>query len=235
MPIQGGTINAVAGQSTQNFSPPCPWCPLFDTPSSSGSKALVRAGNVFGRGSIQSVNRNGAKTSWQIVAAHGTHAPNTPSNYGFNSFEFWGPVIDQALVFGGGSAVNASDMGPYIRGIYSQSDTLRRLVASTMLVPGGTGKFVFDWGGTNSPILAKNGFVIFGAQDANNKQGLYLVRQTGGAVRKIIAVGDSIGAGFTVGGLNVGRGGFDGKTLVFTVGYTNFQGVGLYSTKVVPP
>jgi hypothetical protein len=77
--------------------------------------------------------------------------------------------------------------------------------------------------------------VIFGAQDADNKQGLYAVRQTGGRIRKIIADGDPIGAGFTVAGLNVGRGSFDGETLVFTAGHANFQGAGFYSTKVVLP
>ncbi|MFL5259171.1 MAG: hypothetical protein ACJ8AS_05415 [Hyphomicrobiales bacterium] len=45
---------------------------------------------------------------------------------------------------------------------------------------------------------------------------------------------DAIGA-FTEAGLEVTRASFDGSTLVFFVGYANFQGAGFYTTQVVLP
>jgi hypothetical protein len=234
VPVAGGPVTAVARDSSKNFSPPCPYCPIFGSPSRKGPKVLLTAGNVFGHGSIQTVSRSGNNGSFAFVATHGMHAPRTPANHGFNRFEFWGPVIDQTLVFGGGSSVDANDIGPYIKGIYARGENLVRLADSNMAVPGGTGNFNFTWGGSKSPIVAGNGIVVFGAQDTDNKKGLYAVRQTGGRIRKIIAVGDPIG-GFTVEGLNIGKGAFDGSTLVFSVGYANFQGAGMYSTQVVLP
>jgi hypothetical protein len=235
IPRRDGNITAVAGASlgTQNITPPCPACPLFDTVSKAGNDVLVRAGNVFGHASIQAVSSNGAPGSWEIIAGQGTHAPNTPANFGFNRFEFWGPVADERFVFGGGSSVDANDIGPYIKGIYSSGPNgLRRLADENMNVPDGRGKFDFVWGGSKSPILAENGIVIFGAQDARGRQGLYAVRQTGGRIVKIIGFGDRVGDGLRVAGLNIGPDAFDGKTLVFTVVYDKFQGAGIYATEV---
>jgi hypothetical protein len=181
------------------------------------------------------LRKNGNPTTFRFIATNGTHPPQTPPDYRFDDFEFFSPVIDQALIFGGASTVPGADPPqPYIRGIYSRSDRFKRLVDTNVPVPGGTGNFVFDWYGTASPILASNGIVVFGARDAADIPGLYAVRQDGGPIHKVIARGDPIN-GFIAQDFNVSRQGLSGNVLVFSVSYASFQGAGMYSTLVVLP
>lgn len=232
VPITGGPVTPIAGPQDSGFDPPEPFCCLFGSPSAKSGKVLLSAGNVFGRGSIQTVDTSGDPLSFRYVVVGGEHPPNTPVGYGFDNFEFWGPVFDQGIIFGGASA--APDKPP-ITGIYGKGSAgLLRLADSRQSVPAGTGDFFFSWNGTASPILASNGVVVFGARDLANKAGLYAVSEAGGKPRKIIAEGDAIGA-FTVAGLEVTRASFDGSTLVFFVAYADFQGEGFYTTEVVLP
>jgi len=196
---------------------------------------FLHGGNVFGRSTLDTVDVSGDPLSYRFIVTNQTHPPHTPLGYLFDDFEFWSPVSDQALVFGGASTKPSH---PYIYGIYAkagEAGDLTRLVDSNTLIPQGTGNFGnFSWFGTHSPIVASNGVVVFGALDSAGNAGLYAVKETGGWVRKIIAKGDAIN-GFTVDSLNIGREALDGTTLVFSVNYASFQGSGLYSTQVTLP
>jgi hypothetical protein len=235
VPLAGGKVTAVAGIQDQNVSPPAPYCCNFSEPSVKGTKVFIRGGNVNGRNALQTVNKSGAKTSFRFAVTNATHPPGTPTAYRFDDFEFFSPVIDQALVFGGGSAAPSK---PYVFGVYAKGTKLVRLADSTQAVPGGTGKFYpRDWFGHAAPIVASNGVVVFGARDSvTDDYGLYAVRETGGPVQKIIAAGDPIG-GFTVAqaGVDIGKAALSGSTLAFLVGYVNSAGAGIYSTQVVLP
>ena len=125
---------------------------------------------------------------------------------------------------------------PNITGIYSSgSGGLVRLADTRQAVPQGAGNFDFSWYGEQSPIVASNGIVVFGARDVStNKVGLYAVRQTGGRVKKIIAEGDPIGSSMVM-SLDIGSAALSGTTLVFNVGYTFPGGTGFYSTQIILP
>jgi hypothetical protein len=232
VPIGGGPVTAVAGPQDLGHDPPGPYCCLSDNPSISGKTVFLRGGNVNGRSALFTVNKSGDPQSFEYVATNATRPPHTPDGYHFNDFEWFNPVIDQTLVFGGASLLGG-DPATYISGIYSQGDKFRRLVDSNMDVPGGTGKFKFAHGYAK-PIVASNGIVVFGLWDANDKVGLYAVRQTGGKIKKIIAQGDQID-GFTVGILDIGRAALSGSTLVFFAGCANNACAGIYTTQVDLP
>jgi len=225
-PIIRSNVTAVAGPQDQGSQPPSPYCCLFDSPSVKAGKMALRGGTGLGVGSVQTVRKNGDPGSFRIVASENTHAPRTPAGYRFDPYKFWGVVLDDTVVFGGASSKPSN---PTKTGIYSSANGLTRLADTNMAVPGGTGNFNFAWSGNTSPILASGGLVVFGATDSANVKAIFVVKQTGGKIRRVIGVGDII-KGFTVGDLLVSRHGLSGGNLAFAVSYGNVPGFGLYST-----
>lgn len=226
VPAVGGPVAPVAGPQDSGFSPPSPYCCIFSSPDLTGSKVVVRAGNVYGRNSIQTVARNGDPLSFRVIADGTTHPPQTPAEYRFDNFEFGQPLIDSTVVFRGASASPTRPM--VIFGIYSRGGGFRRLVDNRMLVPGGAGMFDGRYG--FDQIVASDGLVVFRGLDEAGRLGLYAVPEIGGAVTKIIAVGDPIGRGFTVASVSIGREALSGGRLAFSVAYASFLGGGMYYT-----
>jgi hypothetical protein len=245
VPLAGGRVSTVAAfhPPPDPPSPPSPWCCIFNSPTITGSTVLLRAGNVFGNGSIQTAHRTGSP--FQVVAngpvgdgsvIPGMHPPDTPPGHRFDPFEFALPVIDRAFVFRGASCDPDACNTNYITGIYSFGNSQIKLVDTNTPVPGGAGNFRRDSTFNFTAIAASEGNVVFRGYDAEGKVGLYTVRENGRRLRKIIAEGDPIG-GFTVapGGLAMRREGLSGTTLVFLVTYADFQGGGIYSTDLSLP
>ena len=231
VPLAGGAVHGVAGNQDAGYSPPGAYCCIFDQPSVKGFRVLMRGGNGFGHASIQSVDVSGDPFSFRFVATAVTHPPGTPPGYRFDDFDFGRPLSDRGSVFYGDSAASSK---PAIRGLYSRYFGLNKLADSNTPVPGGTGTFQFGWYGNISPVGAGSGIVVFGNIDAAGNPGIYAVSESGGAIAKIIARGDSIG-GYTVQDLGFRRAGFDGKNLTFLVSYAGFLGTGIYATQVVLP
>ena len=225
-PINRSKVTAVAGPQDQGSQPPSPYCCLFGDPSVKAGKMALRASTGLGVGSVQTVRKNGDPGSFRIIASESTHAPHTPGGYRLDPTKFWRMVIDDAVVFGGASSKPSN---PTRTGIYSSANGLTRLADTSMAVPGGAGNFNFVWSGSTSPILASGGLVVFGATDSANVKAIFVVKQTGGRIRRVIGVGDPI-RGFTVGDLFVSRHGLSGGNLAFAVSYGNVSGFGLYST-----
>lgn len=231
VPLAGGTITPVAGLQNQGSSPPSPFCCIFDQPTIRKDRILMRAGNVFGRGSLQDADLDGNTTGFRFLVTGSNHAPGTPAAYRYDNFDFDHPVYDAVPVFYGDSTAEGQ---PYIGGIYARGRKIIKLADTNTPVPEGSGNFVFGWYGTRSPIAAGKGIVVFGARDGLDNPGIYAVRENGGAITKVIARGDTL-EGHTVVDLDMSRAGFDGTTLVFRATYANFQGLGLYSTTVALP
>jgi hypothetical protein len=105
-------------------------------------------------------------------------------------------------------------------GIFSwRAGTLTRLVDTNTPVPGGTGTFQ-PLSVSQLAYTANNGNVVFRGFDAANKSGLYYVSATGGPVVKIIAQGDPLPGGRTVGDLPqeaIGTSSLSGGKLGFIV------------------
>jgi hypothetical protein len=103
---------------------------------------------------------------------------------------------DNGTVIFAGAPLNSSTIG-----IFSwRAGTLTRLVDTNTPVPGGTGTFQ-PMSVSQLAYTANNGNVVFRGFDAANKSGLYYVSATGGPVVKIIAQGDTLPGGRTVGDL----------------------------------
>ena len=233
VPLAGGPVNRVATDQDNLYSPPEPFCCIFDQPSIKGSRVLMRGSNVFGRASIQQVDVSGDPFSFRFVATGTMHPPGTPRGYRFDNFDFARPVYDHGLIFYG-DGTNPNKPKPYIRGIYIRDGGFRNLVDSTMPVPGGTGNFQFAWYGTLSPIAAGKGIMVFGNIDNAGSPALFAMPEAGGPITRIIGRGDPIG-GFIVQDLGLRRASFDGTTLAFSVSYAGFLGSGIYATEVVLP
>lgn len=230
-PLSGsGSLTAIAGPQDSAASPPAPYCCIFDSPSAIPQYTALRGGNVYGRGSIQTATQSGS--SFHVIANGSVHPPATPIGYVFDDFTLSQPAWDQEIVFHGASLPRNTEFDK-IDGIYARGGgkPFVRLVDTSMPIPGGSGNFVLNGFG---PIAARNGIVVFQAQDAVGNIGLYTVPETGGTVTKIIAAGDPIGAGFHVAVPQIGKEPFNGSTLVFEAIYTNSAGSGVYATQIAP-
>lgn len=88
-----------------------------------------------------------------------------------------------------------SGMKSEIKGIYSITGDgpVVKLVDTNTAVPGGNGSFTgFSAAGSPDTFAISAGEVVFLGTDADNRGGLYSVPAPGGAIRKIIAVGDML-------------------------------------------
>jgi hypothetical protein len=237
VPLAGGAVTPIAGSQSAGSSPPEPYCCLFTEPSMKNGTVFMRSGSGSASNSPYAMTSvSGNPASFASVANTDTHPPRTPSAHRFTATGFAWPVIDQAFVFGGHSE------GPVfpnqVRGIYSRGERFVRLVDDQMEVPGGGGA-TYSFGQGIGPIVAENGIVVFfGRGNTGDISGLYVVPQTGGRIRKVIARGDLIN-GFTVDGLAIGRDALStnaigGTTLVFRVWYAE-GGSGMYSTELRLP
>lgn len=221
IPLAGGPITRVAGTWDAHYSPPSPYCCIFDTPdiNDAGTTVALRAGNVFGHGSVQTVNRNGNPLSFKVIANKRT---------GIDEFEVAQPVIDGSTV-----VYRAKNLSDTVTGIYAGHV---KLVDTNTPVPGGTGNF--QCGNCFDAIVAKGGIVVFHGYDAAGHEGLYKVDETGKNLAKIISYGDPIGNGFKVWGVRIGAealevvrnasGQIVNHKLVFYVGYQAYRGSGVY-------
>jgi hypothetical protein len=126
-----------------------------------------------------------------------------------------------------------------LSGIYSSSpEGLFKLADTNTPVPDGMGNF------TNFPRFTLSGNnVVFQGRDANQREGLYYVPATGGALTKIIAVGDGLGDGRTVVGNGtiffqpaIQEGSLSGNELGFRVEFHDAaqgaNGVGIYLAQI---
>jgi len=123
-----------------------------------------------------------------------TESPSTPGqNFVFstqNSFG-GGQVEGETAVFRAFSGSGAS-----IKGIYSVTGhgPAVKLVDTNTDVPGGNGKFTgFSFQGSVDTFGLSDGEVVFQGTDADNNAGLYAVSAAGGAITKIVAIGDTVG------------------------------------------
>jgi len=223
----GGTVFEIAddrllgGNSIFN-NPEC--CQLSDY---SNRRLVSDTSNGFGTGPIVSIRDTGAELEVIVSAERGDKVPSDPAQRVFDNFRLQAPQIENRSVVFMGAAIPPSVGGMReLAGIYSfiynaglprapgTPDTLPpyapgrviRLVDTNMAVPGGTGKFTRD-----DPLqgtLAGGGFsfsgtsVFFLGKDEAGKQGLYHVSSRGGAIKKIVANGDTLPDGRIVAGPN---------------------------------
>ncbi|HKP93499.1 MAG TPA: hypothetical protein VJS88_06355, partial [Chthoniobacterales bacterium] len=123
-----------------------------------------------------------------------TESPSTPGeNFVFsNQFSFANAQVEgETVVFRAFSGAGAS-----IRGIYSVTgnEPVVKLVDTNTDVPGGNGKFTgFTFQGSPDTFGLSDGEVVFQGTDEDNKAGLYSVSTAGGAITKIVAIGDTVG------------------------------------------
>jgi uncharacterized repeat protein (TIGR01451 family) len=128
---------------------------------------------------------------FHAIADAATESPSTPGQ-NFNPTGFTLPQIEgETAVFHANSGT-----GDSIKGIYSVTGDgpAVKLVDTNTDVPGGNGKFTqFSSAGSPDSFGISDGEVVFLGQDEENRAGIYSVPATGGAITKIVAVGDIIG------------------------------------------
>jgi len=200
----------------------------FLVPDLSGGTVVIFAS--FGQGLIFTSPLSGLTSTVQMcpgagsvpvatnatrVATLNTVVPGDPQDRTFDSTAFHLPIIDGGTVIFGGAALNSNTLG-----IFSwRAGTLTRLVDTNMPVPGGTGTFQPLSVGQLT-YTTSNGHVVFRGVDAAGKTGLYYVSASGGTVVKIIAEGDPLDGGRTVGSLPqeaIGANSLSGSKLAFIV------------------
>jgi hypothetical protein len=191
----------------------------YRTPDISGQTVAMLVTNVFGQGAIYTTPLSGLTgvadpcaspalkaTNATRVASVNTPVPEDPQGRNFDAFAFSAPLIDEdTVVFSGAAFVPVSNYD--LAGLYSFSPTngLRKLVDTNTPVPEGTGNFIAGGvftGSIVSDYSLSKGMVVFRGTDATGKQGLYLVPANGGSITKIIAIGDPLGDGRTLAGIN---------------------------------
>ncbi|MBI1930761.1 T9SS type A sorting domain-containing protein [Candidatus Poribacteria bacterium] len=219
VPVAGGAVTIVGDSSSAICEGG--YNPLVDFSEAdiSGDTVVMIASNTRGERAIYTAPRSGfvgvvdescvpaptlRATNAALIASANTPVPGDAQGRNFyighDGFDI--PLIDGNVVIFRGAALNPSTQAVDLVGIYSAiSGTLTKLVDTNTPVPGGTGNFQ----GTGNSLryyTLNNGTVVFFGQDTAGKDGLYLISATGGPITKIIAVGDSLGEGRTVQGVN---------------------------------
>ena len=131
---------------------------------------------------------------FHALADIATESPSTPGqNFVLSTQGSFADaqVEGKTVVFKAFSGTGASIRGIY--GVTGQS-AIVKLVDTNTDVPGGNGKFIaFTSAGSPDTFALSDGEVVFLGVDEDNRAGLYSVAATGGAITKIVAVGDMIG------------------------------------------
>jgi hypothetical protein len=152
---------------------------------------------------------------------------NTPIPNGTGTFAGFGttPAISGTLVaFQGQSSAGQ-------HGIYTGTTgggPLTRIADTSTHIPGGVGNF----GDFNPNPGVSGSLVAFLGTGSGTQLGIYYEDTSGGAVAKLIAVGDPLD-GRTVSGLQFGRGGLDATAFTFEADFTNGTS-GVYYAQITP-
>ena len=148
---------------------------------------------------------------------------NTPIPNGIGNFTAFGsdqahPINPAAwgerLAFVGSGSGDQQGVYTTVGGIPpSQTGSLARIADTTTAIPGGNGNFTsFD------AVSVSQTDTAFLADGTGGQRGIY--DMTGGQLRKVISVGESI-QGKTIIGLKFGRGGLDGDPVAFQASFSD--------------
>jgi len=214
----------------------------------SGDTVALLVTNVFGQGAIYTAPLSGLTgaankcaapqlraTDATRIASVNTHVPGDPKGRNFDFRSFGTALID------GGTIVFPGAAGDDLSGLYSSSDQgLVNLADTNTPVPGGMGNFMGF-----AEYTVSGGNVVFRGWDATRRDGLYYVPASGGAITKIVAIGDTLPAGRTVIGNGGGfyqppiqEGSLSGNEFGFRVDFNDpakgTSGVGIYLVEIQP-
>ncbi len=225
-----GTTIPVLGSRTNDFG----------VPAASGGFTVFEGSG--GGGALQGFFQDDRR--FVTLADTSTPAPGSATTFSVNGGFSNAQVEGETVVFTARSGPSASTYGIYR--VATAGGAVVKLVDTNTPAPGGSGNFASFRTAPSFSFVAEGptlsaGEVVFAGTDADGREGLYSVPAVGGAITKIIAVGDSLGGGLVLlaGPSPIQPNSLGQHRLVFRAQFmdtaTNLTSAGIFVAGVPPP